>query len=102
MGAPRILPADHPLAGVYNVGPEASRALRANAAEVLGVAIGEVVRCRFREGRRAVVVRLNPADLEVAIELRGSGGRMLWCRRDEVDAAASHSNGRPIGEKVAA
>lgn len=102
MGASRILAEDHPLAGVFNVGPDAPADLRADAAEVLGVAIGDHVHCRFRQDKRAVVVRLNPADKEVAVELRGSGDRMLWCRPDEVETAAARAPGHAIGEEVAA
>ncbi|MDA8310260.1 MAG: hypothetical protein M0Z46_06545 [Actinomycetota bacterium] len=100
MGVPRILAADHPLAGMFSVGPDAPADLRADSAAVLGVAIGDHVHCRFRGDKRAVVVRLNPADLELAIEVRGSVGRMLWCRRDEVETAA-RARGHAIGEVAA-
>jgi hypothetical protein len=87
MGGPRILPAEHPLAGVSNVGPDAPEDVQSDAAAVLGVAIGDRLRCLFAAGKPAAVVRLNPADLEIGVELHGAGGRVLWCRRDELDAA---------------
>ena len=89
-----ILPPDHPLAGVFSVGPDADAGLRRDAGEVLGVAIGTTVRCRFHphEGKAATVTRLNPADREIGVEVRGSG-RLLWCKATELAAARAIAPG---------
>ena len=81
----RILPADHPLASVFSVGPDAPADRQAAAAEVLGVAIGQKVLCLFRShrGESATVVRLNPADREIGVSL-GDPDRILWCRFSEI------------------
>jgi hypothetical protein len=60
----RILPADHPLSGVFAVGPRSPASMRRAAAEVVGFSIGQRVRSK---GKTGTVLTINPADREVGL-----------------------------------
>lgn len=83
-----ILAPNHPLANVFSVGPDGRRDLRRAAADVVGFAIGDRVRCCFRryDGRLATVVRINPADCEVGVTV-SDADRILWCVPSELSRA---------------
>lgn len=93
----RIVPADHPLAGVFSVGPDAKAAVRRAAAQVVGLAIGERVECRFRShlGHAATVVRINPADREVGVTLAKLPSQILWCTPSELKRASDNAYKAP-------
>ncbi|MGA8724822.1 MAG: hypothetical protein WB565_07250 [Acidimicrobiales bacterium] len=84
-GSPhRILPPDHPLAGVFAVGTSATPTAQESAAEVVGVRLGKTVQVRLArpnrgsgprfEGKVGTVDVLNPADREVHVAIDRASG----------------------------
>ena len=86
-----ILPPEHPLANTFAVGANAKPETIRLAEEVVGFALGETVTVKLADptrgtssryhGRTGTVVTINPADLEVAVELNG---RQTWFRPTEL------------------
>jgi hypothetical protein len=86
-----ILPKEHPLANTFAVGPNAKPETIRLAEEVIGFALGEIVTVKLANptrgtgpryhGRSGAVAVINPADLEVGVDLNGT---VTWFRTDEV------------------
>jgi hypothetical protein len=88
-----ILPKDHPLATVFAVGANAEPETIRLAQEVVGLILGETIIVKLTDphrgtppryhGRTGQVRTINPADIEVGIDMAGT---MAWFRPDEVSA----------------
>ena len=86
-----ILPPEHPLANTFAVGPNAKSETIRLAEEVIGFALGETVTVKLANpargtgpryhGRSGTVAVINPADLEVGVDLKGT---VTWFRTHEV------------------
>ena len=86
-----ILPKEHPLSGTFAVGLNAGPETQRMAEEVVGFTLGETVTVKLPDpyrgtgpryhGRSGAVAVINPADLEVGVDLKGT---VTWFRTDEV------------------
>jgi hypothetical protein len=86
-----ILPKEHPLANTFAVGSNAKPETQRMAAEVVGFVLGEVVTVKLANpylgtgpryhGRAGRVKTINPADLEVGVDLAGT---VTWFRPSEL------------------
>jgi ribosomal protein L21E len=86
-----ILPKKHPLGKTFAVGPNANPETQRLAAEVVGFELGETVTVKLPDphrgtspryhGRSGAVAVINPADIEVGVDLTGT---VTWFRTDEV------------------
>lgn len=86
-----ILAKEHPLANTFAVGANAEPETQRMAEEVIGFELGETVAVKLPDphrgssprynGRSGAVVVINPADIEVGVDLAGT---VTWFRPDEV------------------
>lgn len=83
----------HPLSGTFAVGANAEPETQRMASEVVGFELGEIVTVKLANprrgkppryhGRTGPVRTINPADIEVGVDLAGT---VTWFRTDEVVA----------------
>ena len=86
-----ILPKEHTLANTFAVGANAEPETQRMAEEVVGFTLGEIVTIKLPDpyrgtspryhGRSGTVAVINPADIEVGINLNG---RTTWFRPTEL------------------
>jgi ribosomal protein L21E len=77
-----ILPKEHPLANTFAVGSNAKPETQRMAADVVGFELGKIVTVKLANpylgtgaryhGKTGPVKTINPADLEVGVELAGT------------------------------
>lgn len=77
-----ILPPEHPLSNTFAVGPNAKEGTSRLAQEVVGFSLGETVIVKLVDptrgtgpryhGRTGTVAVINPADIEVGVDLNGT------------------------------